>query len=96
MGAAQRALRPPAGTRSPLTFLPRKCGQFGGDAGAARRAKRKPAAIRATGRSGRGAGASRQGKRYFALFTAVRRQRVQTSAFVVDPFLMIANGWRFG
>jgi hypothetical protein len=35
-------------------------------------------------------------KRYLALFVAVRRQRVQTSAFVGTPFWTIVKGWRFG
>ena len=33
---------------------------------------------------------------YFADFSAVRRQRVQTIAFTVVPFLVIGYGWRFG
>jgi len=33
---------------------------------------------------------------YFAAFRAVRRQRVQTSAFVSTPFWRITKGWRFG
>jgi hypothetical protein len=28
--------------------------------------------------------------------TAVRRQRVQTSAFVAAPSLIVVKGWRFG
>ncbi len=35
-------------------------------------------------------------KRYLALFVAVRRQRVQTSAFVGTPFWRNVKGWRFG
>jgi hypothetical protein len=34
--------------------------------------------------------------RYLALFVDVRRQRVQTSAFVATPFWVMMNGWRFG
>jgi hypothetical protein len=34
--------------------------------------------------------------RYLALFVAVRRQRVQTSAFVGTPFWRNVKGWRFG
>jgi len=33
---------------------------------------------------------------YFADFNDVRRQRVQTSAFVSEPFSRMVNGWRFG
>jgi hypothetical protein len=33
---------------------------------------------------------------YLALFTDVRRQRVQTSAFVVVPFWTMVKGWRLG
>jgi len=35
-------------------------------------------------------------RRYFADFVAVRRQRVQTIAFVDDPLWTIRKGWRFG
>ena len=36
------------------------------------------------------------GIRYLADFVAVRRQRVQTSAFVGEPLVVMTNGWRFG
>jgi hypothetical protein len=53
--------------------------------------QRKPAAIQATGRV-----RAEATRRYLALFTEVRRQRVQTSAFVVLPSFTIVKGWRFG
>jgi len=37
-----------------------------------------------------------RGERYLALFVVVRRQRVQTSAFVATPFWVMMSGWRFG
>jgi hypothetical protein len=44
----------------------------------------------------RAGGEGRGARRYFADFVAVRRQRVQTIAFVDDPFWAIRNGCRFG
>jgi hypothetical protein len=39
---------------------------------------------------------AREWSRYLALFTDVRRQRVQTSALVTLPFSTIVKGWRLG
>ena len=49
----------------------------------------KPVLVNALPRTSRG-------ERYLALFVVVRRQRVQTSAFVGTPFWVMMRGWRFG
>jgi hypothetical protein len=55
---------------------------------------KRPAAAWATGRFA--APRTARGKGYLELLVDVRRQRVQTSAFVATPFWVMMKGWRFG
>ena len=57
----------------------------------------RPGATTAT-RSGSGGtvGGRRPRERYLEALSSVRRQRVQTSALVGEPFTSMTSGWRFG